>query len=846
MNDKKPERELFQAFFTEDASPLFAATYPEEMPSPKEEAPSRLPVLPAAPPSTEQERSAFWRSLRLFLRSGKGGGIVDADEKPMAFPAALAPFRDQPFLDRNYPCWVGEGLEAALVPIQLLLQQTIQQFAPEAGQAQILKGNLVRLEQIIRDQCRVEKQAIPSHMIWESSLKALREKLDIEGPEGATFLADLLNFQKLLPKSGWVLPFNAQVPLFMLAALVHDHRSLHRRRIEGEVMHLSASLRNMLAIEEEKSPKAKSAEHLNDSMDFAGGFLDFQEMSNLMPESGSTQMPADRLQRLQKALDTLQQANALLFPHTAVFVMEKDLNTSLAFDWKSFLPDAKVRSFAKGKVAESALEIFDQTAQNAAEFFAALRIAQLEIDNQYKPELHDDFFEHFSWAYFSESELAACPPVVMCADSTALLEQEWTAFSNILSSNRPIKALVLKNAEESDLEGVAFRQEPGAMAIAHRDAFVLQSASLHPSTLYQGLKDGMSGAYPALFHILSPAVDYSMLGNSAAVEGREFPGFTYDCRKGPKWGSRFDVQNNPDTHADWATVSLDYQGEDGVEGKMEMPFTFADYAALNPAFSNYFQLVPPAFWTDDLVPIEKYIQLPEADRYSKVPVIWMVNTSNQLVKAAVAWPLVQVCQERLDFWHFLQENAGVHSFHVEMATDRLREELAADYEAEINALKAEHEKELEEARENAARDAMERLVAVLLDLDTSAVLSSPAKPAKAAPAPKAADEPAAGQEPAKEEAPPVKEAAPEILTLGEAWIESALCTSCNECINVNKQVFQYNANKQAFVANPKAGAFSEIVKAAENCPVAIIHPGAPQDPNEPGLEALVKRAEAFN
>ena len=846
MNDKKPERELFQSFFTEDASPFFASTYLEEPPSPIKEASTRLPVLPVAPPSPEKERSAFWRTLRLFLRSGKGGGIIDADNKPLAFPAALAPFRDQPFLERNYPCWVGEGLEAALVPIQQLLQQTIGQFAPEPGQAQILKGNMTRLEQIIREQCREEKQAIPSHKIWESSLNALREKLDIKGPEGETFLADLLNVQKLLPKSGWVMPFNAQVPLFLLAALVHDHRSLHRRRMDGEVLHLGAQLRNMLAIEEEKSPEAHSAEHLHESMDFADSFLNFQEMSSLIPESGSTQMPVERLQRLQKALDTLQQANALLFPHPAVFVMEKDLNTDLAFDWKSFLPDAKVRSFAKGKVAESALEIFDQIAQNAAEFFAALRIAQLEIDNQYKPELHDDFFAHFSWTHFSESELAACPPVIMCADSTALLEQEWTVFSNILSSNRPIKALVLKQAGDGEVEGVAFRQEPGALAIAHRDAFVLQSASVHPSTLYQGLKEGMSGAYPALFHILSPAVDYSLLGNSAAVEGREFPGFTYDCRKGPKWGSRFDIQNNPDTNADWASVSLNYQREEGTEEEMEMPFTYADFAALNPAFSRYFFLVPPAHWTDDLVPIEQYIQLPEGERYSKVPVIWMVDTSNQLVKAAVAWPLVQVCQERLDFWHFLQENAGVHSYHVEMATDRLREELAATHEAALNALKAEHEKALEETRQNAARDAMERLAAVLLDLDTSAVLSPSAKAASPAPAPKTAKEPAAEPTQVKEETPPAKEEAPEILTLGEAWIESALCTTCNECINVNKQVFQYNANKQAFVANPKAGTFAEIVKAAENCPVAIIHPGAPQDPGEAGLEALVKRAEAFN
>jgi hypothetical protein len=36
------------------------------------------------------------------------------------------------------------------------------------------------------------------------------------------------------------------------------------------------------------------------------------------------------------------------------------------------------------------------------------------------------------------------------------------------------------------------------------------------------------------------------------------------------------------------------------------------------------------------------------------------------------------------------------------------------------------------------------------------------------------------------------------------------------------------------------------VEAAEACQVAIIHPGKPRNPNEPGLEELMKRAAAFN
>jgi len=36
-----------------------------------------------------------------------------------------------------------------------------------------------------------------------------------------------------------------------------------------------------------------------------------------------------------------------------------------------------------------------------------------------------------------------------------------------------------------------------------------------------------------------------------------------------------------------------------------------------------------------------------------------------------------------------------------------------------------------------------------------------------------------------------------------------------------------------------------LVEAAESCQVAVIHPGKPRDPNEPGVEELLERAKPF-
>ncbi len=58
-------------------------------------------------------------------------------------------------------------------------------------------------------------------------------------------------------------------------------------------------------------------------------------------------------------------------------------------------------------------------------------------------------------------------------------------------------------------------------------------------------------------------------------------------------------------------------------------------------------------------------------------------------------------------------------------------------------------------------------------------------------------------------------------------------------------MFGYDANKQAFILNADAGTYRQLVEAAENCQLSIIHPGKPRNPNEPGLDELMKRAEPF-
>jgi ferredoxin len=808
---------------------------------------STLPVRSTAELAPDEEQRAYWRTLRTFFRSGLGGELPGG-----CYPALLAPYRNRPHMERNFPLWLEEEASGKTMPLKELLTERIAQSAPGENDAKILKDNLLRLEVIIRQRMQFAGDAYQAFAVIDDALGTLVQRLNIGGAEGETFANDVNNLRKHIPRQGLLVPFSPDAPFYLLAALVRNHLTGRRKIVQEKIRRLTARLREILAVEQDKKPEARSPDKLHGSLDFAEAYFNFEELSSVIPTGGSAVMPEERLHRIEKIVALLENTGTDFFQKNACLILGESLAASVKLDWEHVFEKCTVLVANPGQDCQLAMEVFDKKMTEYTEVFVALRTAELEVDDKYLPDIHGDFFAHFDWRSFTVEEMTVCPPVLLFTKDNALIANELNEFSQLLSSNRPVKMLVLKQGVPASTEGFTYRQEPGAMAIAHRNAYVLQSASVAPGKLVEGYREGLGSFAPALFHIFSPTGSEQTLSGtslwaSAAVEGREFPGFVYNHGQGARWGSRFNISHNPQPESDFPQHRLVFQNEKGEERALDLPFSFADFAAQDGHYAGQFHLVPPQFWTDDLVPLGDYLNLPPEELYAKVPYIWVVDEKNVLQKAAVAAPLIIACRERLDFWHFLQENAGIHSYHVERATERLRQELEAEFSKKTTDLQAAHAAELDKAKEEEGRAAMVRLAAVLLDMDASELVDLPAAPPKkakaaAAPKPKPA-EPVAGAEAPKPAAP--KEEEEEILVSSEPWIDTPLCTSCNDCINLNKRLFNYDANKQAFIADPKAGTFRELVLAAEKCPVSIIHPGAPMNQNEPGLEELVKRAEKF-
>ena len=232
------------------------------------------------------------------------------------------------------------------------------------------------------------------------------------------------------------------------------------------------------------------------------------------------------------------------------------------------------------------------------------------------------------------------------------------------------------------------------------------------------------------------------------------------------------------------------------------------------------------------------------EAYQRVPFVWAIDGNAILHRLVISRELAMACRDRLNFWHSLQEMAGVRNRYVELAVEKTRSEerkLAAE---ERERLQAKHAEEVNSVRNEAAGEAMQRLTDVLLGMGSAGgmpgafmpTILSPGEPAAHLDGPETEEQPIL-ETPAEDE---------EELSFDEPWIDTPLCTSCNDCLPINPLLFTYNEEKQALLGDLSTATYAQLVQAAELCPAKCVHPGKPLNPDEPDLDELIERASPFN
>jgi uncharacterized Fe-S cluster protein YjdI len=710
---------------------------------------------------------------------------LDAIDDRQLTPALFARYRDLARLRYDFPVVLvtSPATGPCVEPLSGLLDRVLQEIgAGDDGER--VSRHVLRLERTMRGLV-AEGMRGSLASVWDAAAGRL------DAPADATLQDSLKRARTALRVEGEVVDCDAALPA---ALFTHAWRRIQQRkagRLAADVKRLCVKLAEILRADFVRSDAGRSAASLKGAIgDAHGGIFDFDAMSRLLTGAAAkSAMPAKRRQRIEGLLAVLE---AQAFVPVAGTAGAGAPTYTFAFDR-----------------CTAAVAAYRERYPKVVELARAMAVAELEIKGDYKEAAHEDYFAAYGDDGLDPAELALYPDYLVCIDAAAQDAVESAALLELLSARLPMNVVVrtddiLEEAKPGDghLDFGTKSRQLANMAIGLSEVFVLQSTASNLVQMRERIERGLSYAGPALFSVFSGASGHAgdlkpYLVAAAAMESRAFPAFTFDPSAGTDWASRFDLSANPQVERDWPLHEFSYETVEHQRAGEEVAFTLVHFVACDRRYARHFARVPHADWNAKMVPVGESLTREQKGLPETIPTVLMVDARNVLQKVLVDDKVMREARRCREMWHSLQELGGVHNSHAARVL----------------------------ARERKAQSQREQAIA-------EARGEEPAPPPAAAAAAPAA------------KAPEAAEAAPE-RSPDEAYIETARCTTCNECTKINDKMFMYNENKQAYIANPDAGTYAQLVEAAESCQVSLIHPGKPRNPKEPGLEELLKRAEAF-
>lgn len=743
----------------------------------------------------EQDRASFYlagRRMDTHLGNVEGLGLRSVQ---------FAPYRHLADLRYDFPLVLADGsdVHSTLISLSGMVDDLLRTVAVgEDGDR--IRHHAMILEREIRS--RADHGSARLSVVWAESVRAITE--GTADDEVADSLGRLSAARHVDGELVGCVRDTARQVVGHLWQLVQRARM---RQLGDRIAHLREELQDILDAETANSPAGLAADKLAGSLGpVFGSELDAAALSALLTDNRPVfALPDSRRERVRRLLDVL--VHQRFVPVDGDGADRSDLYDFVYTD------------------VSDAIDAYHERFAETTELAKALVIAEMEADGRYREETHDALFEKWNVADLDADTLELFPEYLVRVDAEELSAEDSVALLEALSAGIPLKALVQVNdllrGSSSSGRTVQSGLSAGKLAtaaLASGDAFVLQCASAALFHARDRIVAGSSSPGAALFVVYSGEGQWlgdlpHYLAAAAAIESRVFPSFAYDPAAGDTWAERFTLACNPQADRDWPLHPVTYQDQALQSVTLDVPFTAADFWACDARLVPHLALAADDGSDGKVVAFADHLAGNPSGWADELPYLLMISQDDQLHRVLVDRPLVHMTLRSVEQWHRLQELGGIHNSHVDRELARQREEF-----------------EEEKARLEAAMAAAPAAGLVAGPVAAASVISAGAA------------------------ATAVPEAAPEdVDDLDEPqahdpylpWIETPRCSTCNECTTINDRMFAYNDNRQAYIADPDAGSYAELVLAAESCQVAIIHPGKPRNPAEPGLDELTKRAEAF-
>lgn len=130
-----------------------------------------------------------------------------------------------------------------------------------------------------------------------------------------------------------------------------------------------------------------------------------------------------------------------------------------------------------------------------------LRRAELEMQNQYNPVVHDEKIAGINWSDLNENEKGMIPPVLVFVDPKKMSELNMLGLMGLLSSDLPVKVFVFDPAKGT----AGYWRERMAVTTAvlsNKKVYLLQASLADPAFFFKGLMEGLRQPKPAFYHLL--------------------------------------------------------------------------------------------------------------------------------------------------------------------------------------------------------------------------------------------------------------------------------------------------------------------------------------------------------
>ena len=731
---------------------------------------------------------------RMFFMTGRiQGDGLDAIGGLELRPAALANYRDLRRLRYDFPVvLVSDGAWAGTVhSLSSVVDRLLANVAPRGLEGERLRRHVLRLEREIRTLCAVERHAALSEL-WTQAAENV-------GGEDASARDVLMHVAGKLDLDGAVVDCDAAIASRICEHLWQAAQEKKAAAFRTTVGRLIVRLSDILRAAFIRSDAGRQPEALRAALGGAHrDAFDFNAMSKLVARNArKDELPPARRARMEHVLEILKAQR---------FYADAGLAGARRGDLFGFRFDD----------CQAAADAFRARLPALCDVVKAIAIAELEVEGRYVDARHDPFFEHFDVGTLSADDLAMFPDYFVRIEPSQNDAPENAGLMEMLSAGLPVKVLVeAPDLIEDAAPGIGhFAFGVRSIRLANTatglgGVFVVQATTSHLYSLRTRVEAAFAHRGAALISVYAGVSSHALppyLCAAAAMESRAFPAFAYDPYAGDNQAARFSLADNPQPEADWPVATLEYGDENLQRVREETAFTIADFVLCDPRYSAHFARVPRERWNPSLVPADEWLASSAAKQGETVPCVLAVDAHDALQRVLVDGRLMNIVARGRTFWHRLQEQGGIHNSHAEILL----------------------------AREK-ARWAEERALEEQSAKPSSALPEVTATPASAA----------SGAAAPAQDAHAASTVAVDARNTDEAWIETSRCPSCNECQTINDRMFRYNDNKQAYIADISAGTYRQLVEAAEACQVAIIHPGKPRDPNEPGIEELLERAKPF-